>query len=111
MDNVADTDGRGLEGIGSGGLPDRQPALGDDPHGRGGAAGIPLYPPGRKDFEAWRQVLDVRPDLEPSVCRMVDGLAHRVDRLRGLGNGVFPAVATLAWETLFGAHARHEQGR
>jgi DNA (cytosine-5)-methyltransferase 1 len=37
---------------------------------------------------------------EPDVGRMAHGVAHRVDRLRGLGNGQVPAVVRLAWHTL-----------
>lgn len=37
---------------------------------------------------------------EPDVDRMVHGLAHRVDRLRAIGNGQVSAVVKLAWETL-----------
>lgn len=37
---------------------------------------------------------------EPSVGRMADGVACRVDRLRCLGNGQVPAVAALAWRIL-----------
>ena len=37
---------------------------------------------------------------EPAVGRVAHGVANRVDRLRGLGNGQVPAVAALAWETL-----------
>ena len=37
---------------------------------------------------------------EPRVCRVVDGLAHRVDRLRALGNGQVPLVAATAFTTL-----------
>lgn len=39
-------------------------------------------------------------DSEPDVGRVADGVAARVDRLRGLGNGQVPAVVVLAWETL-----------
>ena len=39
---------------------------------------------------------------EPAVGRVVDGVAHRVDRLRALGNGQVPAVAALAWSALLG---------
>lgn len=39
---------------------------------------------------------------EPHLGRVADGVAHRVDRLRCLGNGQVPAVVRLAWETLNG---------
>jgi DNA (cytosine-5)-methyltransferase 1 len=37
---------------------------------------------------------------ESRVDRMVDGMAHRVDRIKALGNGQVPAVVALAWEIL-----------
>jgi len=37
---------------------------------------------------------------EPDVGRVVNGLAHRVDRLSALGNGQVASVVPLAWNTL-----------
>ncbi len=34
---------------------------------------------------------------EPAICRVVNGLAARVDRLSALGNGQVPRVAATAW--------------
>lgn len=42
--------------------------------------------------------------VEPSVCRVVDGLANRVDRLKAIGNGQVPLCAAVAWETLRTMH-------
>jgi len=39
-------------------------------------------------------------DTEPDVGRVADGVAHRVDRLKAIGNGAVPAVAKTAWEIL-----------
>jgi DNA (cytosine-5)-methyltransferase 1 len=41
-------------------------------------------------------------DSEPQLDRVVDGVAHRVDRMRCIGNGQVPAVAATAWEILGG---------
>ena len=37
---------------------------------------------------------------QPTVHRVDDGLAHRVDRLKAIGNGQVPIVAATAWEVL-----------
>jgi DNA (cytosine-5)-methyltransferase 1 len=37
---------------------------------------------------------------EPAVGRVANGVAHRVDRLKAIGNGQVPAVAALAWNVL-----------
>ena len=37
---------------------------------------------------------------EPAVGRVVDGMAHRMDRLKCIGNGQVPHVAELAWKLL-----------
>jgi len=39
-------------------------------------------------------------DIEPDVGRVAHGVAHRVDRLRAIGNGQVPACAALAWNIL-----------
>ena len=37
---------------------------------------------------------------EPRLDRVAHGVAHRVDRLKAIGNGQVPAVVELAWRTL-----------
>ena len=39
---------------------------------------------------------------EPNVCRVAHGVAHRVDRIKALGNGQVPRVAAAAWRILTG---------
>jgi DNA (cytosine-5)-methyltransferase 1 len=66
---------------------------------RGGRSS--LFPPGPGDSDGWKRVLAQRPDLEPAVCRVADGLADRVDRLRVCGNGVVPIQAAEAFLILW----------
>ncbi|MGR9476981.1 DNA cytosine methyltransferase [Rhizobium leguminosarum] len=66
---------------------------------------LPIFPPGPGSTDEWRAVIGRAPELEPSFCRVVDGLASRldiarVDRLRMLGNGVVPLQASYAIRTL-----------
>lgn len=56
---------------------------------------LALFPPG-PDGD-WNGIPQ---SLEPAICRMADGLAHRVDRIRACGNGVVPLAAAYAWRTL-----------
>jgi len=37
---------------------------------------------------------------EPDVGRVANGMAHRVDRIKAIGNGQVPAVAATAWRIL-----------
>ena len=60
----------------------------------------PAWPPGPGDAAGWARYLAIAPDIEPSIRRGADGLAHRVDRLRLCGNGVVPLVAAHALRTL-----------
>jgi DNA (cytosine-5)-methyltransferase 1 len=37
---------------------------------------------------------------EPNICRVADGVAARVDRLKAIGNGQVPLCAATAWRIL-----------
>ena len=84
--HVDDADGTGSQG--------RRDDIGEH------AGERPAWPPGPCDEGGWERYLRCAPDLEPSIRRGSDGLAHRVDRLRLCGNGVVPLVAAHALRTL-----------
>jgi len=56
--------------------------------------------PKGEEYGGWwsRDPADATP--ESRVGRVADGVAHRVDRLRALGDGQVPAVVALAWSML-----------
>jgi len=81
-------------------------------HGTDGAdaGGARLAPPQCEDVSGTRRrdegraVAEFRGwQSEPDVGRVADGVAHRVDRLRALGNGQVPLCAATAWRMLKGA--------
>ncbi|WOF75304.1 DNA cytosine methyltransferase [Parvibaculaceae bacterium PLY_AMNH_Bact1] len=61
---------------------------------------LPLFAPGPGDLTAWHRALSFAPDLQPCFLGLADGMADRVDRQRGAGNGVCPLAAALAYRTL-----------
>lgn len=90
---LGDPSGERLEGV--------QPDGGHPDQRLPGPAGAPLeWPPRPNEYEAWRAVLERRPDLEPALRRVAHGPPNRVDRLHALGNGVVPKQATEAFRTL-----------
>ncbi|MGQ3101003.1 MAG: DNA cytosine methyltransferase [Sphingopyxis solisilvae] len=66
----------------------------------------PLVAPGPGELQLWRWLLDRRPDLQPALLRADYGMADRVERTRGAGNGVFSMAAALGWRTLSADFAR-----
>jgi len=49
----------------------------------------------------WRIASNLaRPISEADLCRKIDDVAHRVDRIRAIGNGQVPAVVASAWNLL-----------
>jgi len=70
----------------------------------GSAAGrhreIPVFAPAPFEVGRWGEVLAHRPDLQPELFGLGDGLASRVDRACTAGNGVVSLVTAHAWRTL-----------
>lgn len=69
---------------------------------------LPVFAYGPSD-PRWQETVRQCPELEPALCRMADGLANRVDRLRATGNGVVPLAAAFAWDALSAAHDAAER--
>ncbi len=78
------------------------------PHGGGalmvGSGHYGTFPPGPGEREAWGEILEQSPSLEPAVRNVADGMApwmeQRTEQLRLLGNGVVPITAARAFVTL-----------
>lgn len=65
---------------------------------------LPIFAPGPGDFPEWARLLQHHPDAQPAILRTDHGMADRVDRTRGAGNGVCSLAAALAWSVLKTAH-------
>lgn len=74
-------------------------------------ADIPLFAPGPGELQVWHRLLHRRLDLQPALLRTRDGMADRVDRTRGAGNGVCSLAAALAYRTLKADFAAEGSGR
>jgi DNA (cytosine-5)-methyltransferase 1 len=108
-ENVADPnsyehEGQPYEGVRQGQISGAQILLPDSAcnrHRQGRKVGDLRQEDGRSDGELFSE--STEPGwwaTEPALGRVANGVAHRVDRLRAIGNGQVPAVAALAWETL-----------
>ncbi|MBI3452410.1 MAG: DNA cytosine methyltransferase [Rhodospirillales bacterium] len=78
------------------------PQMGERP---GGAEmPMPYFAPGPAEHRAWLRILRDDAGLAPAIERRVrgapDGMAHRMERLHLIGNGVCPLAAALAYATL-----------
>jgi DNA (cytosine-5)-methyltransferase 1 len=61
---------------------------------------LPTWPPGPEDRDAWEELLEEWPEIEPAICGVADGPSPHVDRLRACGNAVVPVVAATAYRHL-----------
>lgn len=61
---------------------------------------LPVFAPAPFQVGAWGEVLARRPELQPELFGLDDGVANRVDRSRAAGNGVVSLAAARAWRTL-----------
>jgi DNA (cytosine-5)-methyltransferase 1 len=79
----------------------------------------PIWPPGPSDTAGWARLIGQRPDLAPALTKEAelqirgthDGSAHRVDRIRAIGNGISPPVVRLAWESMMTEEEGHIEVR
>jgi DNA (cytosine-5)-methyltransferase 1 len=70
--------------------------------------GVSIWPPGPADLERWATVpVEFWPSVEPTLCRVIDGLSNglgfRREQLHALGNAVVPVQAAYAFATLVNA--------
>lgn len=59
---------------------------------------LPTWPPKRRDYAKWDEIRKI-PD-ESYFPGMAHGMAHRMDRIKAIGNGQVPAVVKTAWRLM-----------
>ncbi|MEM6265879.1 MAG: DNA cytosine methyltransferase [Pseudomonadota bacterium] len=67
---------------------------------------LPIFAPGPAELSQWGRILSIDPSLQPALLRDEHELADRLDRTRGVGNGVVSLQAAYAFRTLSSAFAR-----
>ncbi|RLQ89598.1 DNA cytosine methyltransferase [Notoacmeibacter ruber] len=67
---------------------------------------LPTFAPPPHHFADWGAILGRRPELQPELFGLDDGMADRMDRSDAAGNGVVSLAAAYAWRTLKAAHLR-----
>ena len=77
--------------------------------------GEPFHPRNTATGRDWKagHAFDVRKfgqwPIEPGLGRVVDGMAHRMDRLKAIGNGQVPRVAAAAFANLANENRRESR--
>ena len=90
-----------LESKGSNQLQTEQPRN-QSKMGNSQGAGLSSCVMGQGQEQPWRASIGTSQwwETEPELGRVADGVAHRVDRLKAIGNGQVPLCAATAWRLL-----------
>lgn len=76
--SLADSEGERIQGDRPGRFEEPSTSTGSSLFRRDG---IGLYPPSPSESGEWRRIIAERPELEPAIRRVADGMAHRMDEL------------------------------
>ena len=64
---------------------------------------------GQAQWPRWSGALGATWPSESGLDRVADGVAHRVDRIRAIGNGQVPRVAATAWDLLSDSYSKDSE--